>query len=277
MNDRERSKLFNQVIRAQIKQRDGLIATSRARLLRILQAIQDEITVLLARQPSDFQQWHQGQIQSQIEVILSRLASSSSTAMNEQIDLIAQLGLMMLDKALEPAGVTLVGITPSLDVNLLGNLKNFHTGRIRDISRKAQGKVELELAQVALGTKSPYDAQQAIRAIMAAEPRTRIETIMNTALPSVFNTASQSRYDQASSVLPGLKKRWYHSHRGQARPTHRFAHLQTVDVDKPFQIGMVRMMHPHDPRAPAAEVIRCRCHHRPWMESWDVLEPARKV
>lgn len=55
------------------------------------------------------------------------------------------------------------------------------------------------------------------------------------------------------------KKRWLAASDHRTRTSHAFADGQTVDVDKPFQVGASQMMHPGDPAGGAEEVVNCRC------------------
>jgi hypothetical protein len=62
--------------------------------------------------------------------------------------------------------------------------------------------------------------------------------------------------------------------------SHDAADGQIKDKAEPFVIwsknGPVKLMHPHDPKAPAGETINCGCVALPYMASWDVVTPGRK-
>jgi len=58
-----------------------------------------------------------------------------------------------------------------------------------------------------------------------------------------------------------LEKKWLHTGRSRIdRPTHMAASGQTVrGLDTPFEVSGLQMQCPHDPNAPASEVICCEC------------------
>lgn len=58
-------------------------------------------------------------------------------------------------------------------------------------------------------------------------------------------------------------KKWYSIGDSRTRPHHSTANGQTVALDAKFRVGSVEMDHPHDPKAPAGEVVNCRCRMLP--------------
>lgn len=59
------------------------------------------------------------------------------------------------------------------------------------------------------------------------------------------------------------RKRWYTVGDNRTRASHLSANGQEVDIDAKFNVGGVQMDRPHDPSAPAAEVVNCRCRMIP--------------
>jgi len=60
-----------------------------------------------------------------------------------------------------------------------------------------------------------------------------------------------------------LKKQWLPTPTGDFRPTHlAMAGHTPILLDQPYIVGGISMQHPHDPNAPASEVINCRCSQR---------------
>lgn len=57
----------------------------------------------------------------------------------------------------------------------------------------------------------------------------------------------------------GWQKVWDTRMDGQERVSHRNANGQVVALRDEFQVGRVRMLYPEDPRAPASQVVNCRC------------------
>jgi hypothetical protein len=90
--------------------------------------------------------------------------------------------------------------------------------------------------------------------------------------------AGQQRLEQAAELVPGLQKQWRRSGKIHSRWQHDAMDGVVADVGQPFKVptkqlgGFVNMMHPHDPAAPAAEVINCGCLARPWRSTWGLPE-----
>lgn len=86
----------------------------------------------------------------------------------------------------------------------------------------------------------------------------RAETIANTETSAAFNYAR----DKAMREAGVTHKRWLHSMSPlikEPRPTHLEADGQVRPIDKPFNIGGVKMMMPGDESAGPEEVINCHC------------------
>jgi hypothetical protein len=79
------------------------------------------------------------------------------------------------------------------------------------------------------------------------------ERISRTEVGSAMNTATQKAVDELG--VP-VKKRWVSSLDGRERESHRRANGETVGQNETFSNGLSR---PHDPAAPAREVVNCRC------------------
>ena len=58
-------------------------------------------------------------------------------------------------------------------------------------------------------------------------------------------------------------KRWYTVGGARTRESHAAAGGQEVPLSGKFTVGGVQMDHPHDPSAPAREVVNCRCRMIP--------------
>lgn len=106
---------------------------------------------------------------------------------------------------------------------------------------------------------------------------TNISTIAQTEVRSAISDIKHEYAKKLVSENPGklrVVKRWVHHDNlsKEARPGHIRMDGKKVEIDRPFSVpmirrkgkllenrGMCRMMHPHDPTAPAEEVINCHC------------------
>lgn len=69
--------------------------------------------------------------------------------------------------------------------------------------------------------------------------------------------------DRAGAVALGShgprEHYWVAARDARVRDSHKRANRQTRGFLEPFDVGGIRMMHPHDRGAPAREVVNCRC------------------
>lgn len=107
------------------------------------------------------------------------------------------------------------------------------------------------------------DIKNRIRRVLVNEAPARIERIVRTEVNAAMNAGALGSY-KASKLVS--RKKWLTA--GDAlvrgnRPgdqfNHKQAHGQVVLVKAPFIVGGERLQHPGDPRASAANIIRCRC------------------
>ena len=72
-----------------------------------------------------------------------------------------------------------------------------------------------------------------VAALLKTGGRSRALTIVRTELGRAYSLAGQQRMEQASEVLPGLRKQWRRSGKLRARLTHDAIDGQLRDADKP--------------------------------------------
>lgn len=98
-----------------------------------------------------------------------------------------------------------------------------------------------------------------IGVLAPAEFDAYVKRLAQTEAGIAVNGARDAAAGKLFALGADVFKTWRHRHDAQVRPTHREAGGQTVPYGVPFLVGAVPMMHPHDPSAPAAEVVNCRC------------------
>lgn len=89
----------------------------------------------------------------------------------------------------------------------------------------------------------------------------RARTVARTEVVGAYNGGLHDAFAMIVENDPGTEwvKRWLATEDQRTRPDHVEADGQTVPFGQPFIVGGFQMMHPHDPDAPAKEVINCRC------------------
>jgi hypothetical protein len=116
---------------------------------------------------------------------------------------------------------------------------------------------------IALGIESgasPQVIADQIRKQFDVIKGARAATIARTEMASALNhgaleTARETQVRRQEEIL----KTWITILDGNCRDDHCNAHGQTRNIDDLFAVGGSMMTRPHDPTAPAAQVINCRC------------------
>lgn len=98
--------------------------------------------------------------------------------------------------------------------------------------------------------------------------KNRARTVARTEVVGAYNGGLHDAFSMIVQADPdtGYVKRWLATEDQRTRPDHREADGQVQPFSQPFIVGGFAMMHPHDPTAPAKEVVNCRCV--------ELLEPA---
>lgn len=273
-------KAFEAEIKARLQDRAALLLATDQDVIKLLQAAKARITEQLAAQPSAFEQWRLPQLLEQIETTLAGATANAVARVDSGLRSAWQAGEDLVDKPLAAAGLAVEARLPLLDATVLGQLRSFTTGRIKDIGVQTLSKINSALGLVTLGAKSPFEAIQSIQAVLGDEGTRRATTIVRTELGRAFSLASMQRLVQAAALVPGLQKQWRRSGKIHSRWNHDAIDGQVQDVDKPFILpgndGVVKMMCPHDPAAPIEEIINCACLAIPYLKGWQVMTPGAK-
>ena len=272
LSKRERNKKLLAEVKAQLKNKTALLNDAERAMLELLELAFANIIKLLDAQPSDYQQWYLPQISRQIEAILSEFVQTGTVQAEAHLLKGNNLGADAISSPLSAAGLQRVTqAVPVLVPQQLQALNQFTATRIKDVAREFGSYIDGQIGLVLVGSQSQHQAMAAIKEKIEL-PRYRIRTIMRTNLSQIYSSAQAARMEQLKPILPGMKKRWLKSGKFHARESHRRANRQVADIEKPFLIGGVKMMRPHDPKAPAKEVINCGCTMVVYMESWEVIE-----
>lgn len=83
--------------------------------------------------------------------------------------------------------------------------------------------------------------------------RTRAQTIARTETVGALNAGE---YQSATQSGVMRSKTWVHQLVGNSRPNHKAMDGRTIDIEGAFPNGL---RYPHEPGAPAREVVNCRC------------------
>lgn len=166
-----------------------------------------------------------------------------------------------------------VDLTPRINPAVLRAMPLALTDLVTDVSVATKNRINAQLAQVLIGTRSMSDAITAVERILDGPTRSRARTIVQTELGRIHSAATQAGMEEAAKRIP-MKKEWMRSGRKHPRPEHQVAHGQVRAVNEPFDVGGEKLMYPRDPKGSAKNTVNCGCRHRPKVdvEAWTGME-----
>lgn len=253
----KQEKAWGKAERSIHAERIRLMESTRKEVFTLLKKARDDIVLVLAGTPSDYQAWHLSELQKEIDRILSALRQNSSRVASEAINQAWAGGIAAIDTPLSAIGIQ--ASFPHLDVSQLMAMRVFMVDRINDISVVAAGRIRSEIGLASIGSQSINDTIARVSVILGEGSKARATTIVRTELSRAWAWASHERALQSAGIGVEMDKVWRRSGKVLSRISHDMADGQRVPVEKKFTIGGVKMRFPHDPKAPAAEVINCGC------------------
>lgn len=274
MTDAERNKRFRRARTDAIRRRTAIQRDTAAEIRRILQLALGTIRVTLSGAPTDFQAFQLPLLQREILRILADTGDQAAAAVSTAAGQAWDAGQAHIDGPLEAGGVRIAALAPALDTAQLAAMRAFMTERIRDVTTAAANKINAELGLALIGSQTTGEAIGKIAGILTRGGRDRALTIARTELARTYSVAAHERMLQAGQLLPGLKKQWRRSGKIHSRLNHDLTDGQVRERDELFELANgVKVLHPHHPAAPAAEVINCGCVALPRVDSWEVRQP----
>lgn len=270
MTDAQRRKLFLKKQNEMYKNLTLLQSSTIKEAIKLLKAVEQSIKEQILLMPkTEWEAYRLPQLQRQVEQILSEIKIPLQTLAIKAAGEAWQGGIDLLVEPL--MAVELSEVTdeiPELETTPLTNIRAFMLERLTDIAPALAGKINAQLGLVSMGALDRNQALKNISSLLDKGGYKRAKTILTTELSRISETAHQATRKEAAKKLPGLKKQWKHGRSKNPRSSHLKAHGQIQEHDKPFEVGGVKMMHPHDPSAPAKHTINCTCQAWDYMDSW---------
>jgi len=262
---------INKKIKALIKAADKLEGKKVAAAIRLLKDAHKDVAATVAT--TDWQAYQLPQLKMAIERALQEFSRRFGMEIAESQGHFWDLGVEMVDAPLRAVGV--LAIIPTIDTEALVNLQSYSKHLVDNLGRDAAAKIYNEMALGMMGQKTPFEVMEAVGKNLNDKGTfrsiaERAEVIVRAETGRALEMATQKRMETAAAVVPGLKKQWVYgaAHRKMPRFAHMAADGQIRDVDKPFMVNGVALMHPRDPAGPPRETINCRCYSAPYMEVW---------
>lgn len=272
MTPSERTKAFNKArteqLKALLKNKTELWET----IVRLLELAEENTQSILQAQPTDWQQWHYGKLQGQLNQVMLELGERSAAQIATFSKSTWNAGINLIDAPLKAGGVTVNAVTQLVQHRQLVAIESFMVERINNVVAGKAEHIRLQLGLQMLGAQDVETTKKAVKEALSKKQAWRVKTIVNTEMSRLYNTAGYMRMDEISSAVPGMQKEWRMGRRKEHRASHLAIRNTRVAADKPFTVGGVKMMHPHDPKAPAKETVNCACFLVPVMAHWEVDE-----
>jgi hypothetical protein len=139
------------------------------------------------------------------------------------------------------------------------------TNRLHQVPNEVFGLVSHIVDSATTNGASIPDVTAQVEELFAdtnmAKWKNRARTVARTEVVGAYNGGLHDAFSMIVANDPETEwvKRWLATEDARTRPDHVEADGQTVAFGHPFTVGGFSMMHPHDPDAPAKEVINCRC------------------
>lgn len=274
-------KAFEAALKERLQERARTQLAGDQAVLKLLVDARTKIMELLAAQPSDVQRWQLSRLLQQIQDVLSATMGDAGLSFDRSALEAWQQGEDSVDKPLAAAGQAVELRLPLLDTRVLTAMREFGQLRLKDVGTEAGSKIGAQLSRATLGAITPFQAIQQVQQILTGPAAARATTIVRTELSRAFAVAGQQRLAQAADLVPDLQKQWRRSGKIHSRWNHDLMDGQVVGAKAKFKVpnpngGADMMLCPHDPTAPAEQVINCECVAIPHMKGWQVMTPGAK-
>lgn len=257
------SNAFDDEVARQAARMPAIRAQTIAEILRLLREAEGAIVARLAN-ATESSTVKLRQQQAAVREAIDRFAAAADGRVHAALDESWRAGIELIGEPLTAIGVQL-GPALRIDDRALRAMRNFTTGKIKDVALRTINAINSELAQVVIGTRPISEAITRVQKLLGGSTRLRAQGIVYTNVGMAY---SQSSYDAMMAAEQNgvkLAKRWLKSGKMHPRPNHVAAHNQIVRASQPFMIGNPRtgvsepLRFPRDPDASIENTIHCGC------------------
>lgn len=280
--DQERS--WKKAEKESSAERQRLLEETRNQVVALLKKSRDDISLLLAGQSTEYQQWRLPELNREIDRMLATFGDGAGQTLSTAAGSAWAGGVAAIDKPLVAVGLS--NVAPHLDDQQLMGMRAFMVERIKDVGTSAASKIKQELGLAMIGSQSVHDTITKVAGLVDGG-KDRATTIVRTELSRAWAVASHERALQTDGDGTPMDKIWRRSGKLYPRQAHLLADGRRVPIDQPFTINGHQIRFPHDPKAPASETINCGCiclyrpreiketlpDHRPFTEQEIAMNP----
>jgi hypothetical protein len=257
----DKEKAFGKKVKELVKKAENLEDAGVKKVIKQLAEARKEIAATVAS--TEWEAYHLPQMKAAVERAMQRFGLQYGVDLKDAQRDFWDRGIDMVDLPLREVGI--FQALPEIDTTALAVMQGFSADLVKGLTLDATQKINTELTLGIMGQKTPFEVMKGIgrnlkdpsifKSIAA-----RAEAITRTESTRVLESAGQARKESAAKVVPGLQKQWLESFAARMpRPTHVAAHKQIRDVNKPFDVGGVKMMYPGDTSlgAGAKDTVKC--------------------
>lgn len=286
---------------ALLRDQAGLYSQAEADIAAAVDEALGRVLAQLAAQPTDYQLWVLPRLLDGLTRIADDLALKAQQTATRLTADAATLGVHLVDQPLQagdsavaakrqasaPAGTVVAAPPPAglgtPDAQQLRAVQVMTTSAIKGATARTVQLVNQEITQVVLGVQTPFQAQQAIAALLPDRTANQLRAIVQLGIGQASSTAAFKRLQAQAARDPGIRKMWRRSGKLHARWNHDAIDGTTMPVEEAFTLQdghkpgkTVQLMHPHDPAGPVGETINCGCTLIAWKANWGMLHKAAK-
>jgi hypothetical protein len=255
--NKDQERAWTAAEKAAQAERKRLLEATRSDVLDLIEKAKSAITLTLAGQPSDYQQWRLSELNKEIDRVMAELGQGAGQVLSTAAGAAWAGGVAAIDAPMAAAAIS--AALPHLDAGQLMGMRSFMVDRISDVSAVAAGKIKQELGLTMIGAQNVSDTIGKVAEHLGEGSRARATTIVRTELSRAWATASNERALQSEEAGVPMDKIWRRSGKQYPRRAHLLADGRRVKIDEAFTINGHKMRYPHDPKAPASETINCGC------------------
>jgi hypothetical protein len=273
------ASLFSAKVAELIKQSASLSLDARKKILEMLDAVSKEIAARLALMSPSASKLQLQVLKGQIDQLFQRFQQQATKLIDDYEAQSFALGSKIVVQPIITLGSQGFG---QISTSALAIAQGYTADLVKGLSVDAAAKVNAAIQRAFLGGQQITDIiAQVGKAIGGEKGFTglfnaigrRASTITLNEILRVQSIAAQARLEDAFTRHPDLQKQWRHLNLARVpRPGHIAAHLQIVNVKKPFIVEGEELMYPRDPNGSAENTINCHCMMAPYFAP-EALKP----
>lgn len=255
-----------EVLRERLKSEKAVLKALEKQYETAMEEIDDRIASLLGRNDANLpnvihQVQYQRLIKAQIKAALDKLQANEYETVEQYLQASYTDGFLGAMYALHSQDVpVIVPIDQEAAIKAVTIDSKLKAPLYESLGVDVTKLKKTIAAEITRGIAAGYSYAEMARGIrnMTKAPLSRARTIVRTEAGRIQEQAAFDAANKSKAAGADVVKQWSAVLDGKTRDTHRQLDHQIRELDKPFEIGGKKAMHPHDFGDPA-EDCNCRC------------------